>query len=102
MSFVVSGTVLLTVQAEDGSRTEVERLEEGSFLGQSTLIRHPVKGFSFALDEVTLVRVGRNAIEKVVQKNPLLLQEFGRSIDERRATVVRALADAPAEEDHTV
>jgi hypothetical protein len=39
-----------------------------------------------------VVRVQRDAIEKVVQRNPLLLQEFGRSIEERRATVFRALA----------
>lgn len=94
MSFVVSGTVRLTADADDGSRTEVGTLEEGAFLGQSTLVRHPVVGSAFALDEVTLVRIDRDAIERVVQHNPLLLQEFGRSIDERRATILRALAEA--------
>ena len=94
MSFIISGTVLLTAEAEDGTRTEVCTLESGAYLGQSTLIRHPVTGSSFAYDEVTLIRVERDAIERVVQRNPLLLQEFGRSIDERRASVLRALADA--------
>ena len=91
MSFITSGTVLLTAEAPDGSRTEVGTLETGSYLGHSTLIRHPVTGSSFALDEVTLVKVDRDAIEKVVQNNPQLLQEFGRSIDERRARVLQAI-----------
>jgi small-conductance mechanosensitive channel len=95
MSFIVSGTVLLTADAGDGSRTEAGTLEQGCYIGQSTLVRHPVPGSCIARDEVTVVRVHRDAIEKVVQRNPLLLQEFGRSIEERRATVLRALAEAP-------
>ena len=91
MSFIMSGTVLLTADGEEGARTEVGTLEEGSYLGHSTLIRHPVVGSAFALDEVTLIKVHRDAIEKVVQNNPLLLQEFGRSIDERRARVLQVL-----------
>lgn len=98
MSFVISGVVLLTVAAGGESRTEVTRLEEGAYLGQSTLVRHPVAGSYFALDEVSLVRVRREAIERVVQNNPVLLQEFGRSIDERRATVLRAMTADPVDE----
>ncbi len=95
MSFVVSGTVLLTADAADGSRTEVGSLEEGAYLGQTTLIRHPSIYSAWALDEVTLVRVDRDAIETVVQNNPILLQEFGRSIEERTRKVLRALAPEP-------
>ncbi|MFM9035464.1 MAG: mechanosensitive ion channel family protein [Mycobacterium sp.] len=98
MSFVISGVVLLTVAAGSGSRTEVTRLEEGAYLGQSTLVRHPVVGSYFALDEVALVRVRREAIERVVQNNPVLLQEFGRSMDERRATVLRAMTGDAVDE----
>ena len=101
MSFIMSGTVLLTAEAPDGSRTEVGTLEEGSYLGHSTLIRHPTVGSSFALDEVTLIRVHRDAIEKVVQNNPQLLQEFGRAIDERRARVLRVV-EPEADEDSAV
>jgi len=98
MSFIMAGTVMLTADAADGSRTEVGTLEEGSYFGHSTLIRHPTVGSAFAVDEVTLVRVDRDAIEKVVQHNPQLLQEFGRAIDERRTRVLRAL-DPEAHED---
>lgn len=97
MSFIMAGTVLLTADAKDGTRTEVGRIESGGFLGQSTLIRQPVTGSTFALDEVTLVHVERDAIERVVQKSPALLNEFGRSIDEWRAAVLRIDATtAPA------
>jgi small-conductance mechanosensitive channel len=98
MSFIISGSVLIAAVAEDGTRTEVGTVEEGSFLGQSALTRQPVAGSSFALDEVTVVRVQRDAIEKVVQRSPLLLQEFGRSIEERRARVLRALSDSESED----
>ena len=93
VSFIISGEVVLTAVAEDGSRTVANTLEEGSFLGQSTLIRHPVPGSTFAVDEVTVIRIEREGIEPVVQRNPALLQEFGRSIDERRAEVARVIAE---------
>ncbi|MGV0991991.1 MAG: mechanosensitive ion channel family protein [Mycobacterium sp.] len=93
VSFIITGTAIFTADAEDGSRTEAGTLEEGSFLGQSTLIRNPAAGSYFAVDEVTLIRVEREAIERVVHHNPLLLQEFGRAIDERRAAVVRVTAE---------
>lgn len=92
VSFIVSGRVLLIADGQDGSRAEVGTLERGTFLGQSTLTRQPSVASAFAVDEVTVVRVERDAIEAVVQKNPLLLKEFGRSIDERSALVLRALA----------
>ncbi len=97
MWFLIAGTVVFTADADDGTRTEVGSVGAGSFIGQSALIRQPVNGSTFAYDEVTVVRVERDAIELVVQKNPLLLQEFGRSLDERRTSVQRALADGPGE-----
>ena len=99
VSFIITGKVLLTATGEDGSRNEVSVLEEGSFLGQSTLIRHPVAGSAFAIDEVLLIRIEREAIERVVQRNPVLLQEFGRSIDERRADFRRAMSASNPESD---
>jgi len=91
MMFIVAGQVQLTADAEDGSEVIVGSLEEGSFLGQTTLTRQPVIDSSYAVDEVTVVRVGREQIEAIVDQNPLLLQELGRSIEERRAHVLRAL-----------
>ena len=66
--------------------------EDGSYLGQSTLTRQPVIGNAHALDEVTVVHVERDHIETVVQRNPVLLQEFGRVIEDRRAHARRLLS----------
>ena len=91
VSFIVSGTVVLVAEAADESRTEISRLDEGSFFGQSSLVRHSVLDSAYALDEVTVVRVEREVIEEVVQRNPMLLEKFGRIIAERRAAATQAL-----------
>lgn len=90
--FIAAGKVLLTADAGDGSFTEVGTIDRGSFLGQSALIRHPVVGSYFAFDEVTVVRVDREAIGAVVKGNPQLLAEFSRSIDERRSKMLGVLS----------
>lgn len=92
MTFIVSGRVRLTANANDGSEVPVGVLEEGSFLGQSMLTRQPVIGWAYALDEVTVVQVDRDRMETLIHQNQLLLQEFGRTIEERRASVFRVLA----------
>ena len=97
VSFILSGQVLLTADT-DGSRRDVDTLERGSFLGHSALIRHPVTGSAFAVDEVTVIRVAREGMEDVVTANPALLQEFGRAIDERRARVLNVLAEKEVEQ----
>ena len=98
VSFILSGAVVLTAENADGAQTEISRLEEGSFFGQSALVRHSVIDSVYALDEVTVVRVAREAIEEVVQQNPLLLEKFGRTIAERRAAVVQALEESSTEQ----
>jgi small-conductance mechanosensitive channel len=94
MTFIVSGRVRLTGAADDGTEISIGTLDEGGFLGQSTLTRQPVIGNARAIDEVTVVHVDRDYIETLVQRNPLLLQEFGRAIEERRANARKVLATA--------
>ena len=69
-------------------------LEEGDFLGQTALTREPVAAGAYALDEVTVLQIDREHIEELVARKPVLLQEIGRAIEERRANVRRALAAA--------
>ena len=69
-------------------------LEEGDFLGQTTLTREPVRASARALDEVTVLQLGREQIEELVGRKPVLLQEIGRAIDDRRADVRRAISAA--------
>lgn len=92
MLFVVNGRVRLTIAGPDGSIIPVRTLEEGDFLGQTTLTREPVAAGAYAIDEVTVLQIDRKHIEDLVLQKPVLLQEIGRAIEERRADVRRVLA----------
>jgi small-conductance mechanosensitive channel/CRP-like cAMP-binding protein len=90
MAFLITGSVRLTTIAEDGSVVPVGALQEGSFLGVNTLTRQPNLSGAYALEEVTALEVDREHLEDLVMRNPLLLQELGRILDERRKKTSRA------------
>jgi small-conductance mechanosensitive channel len=94
MSFVVNGRVRLVVTGDDGAVLPVRTLEEGDFIGQTTLTREPVAAAAYALEEVTVLQIEREHIEELVARKPLLLQDIGRAIEERRDSFRRALAAA--------
>lgn len=94
MIFIVNGRVRLVASGDDGSVIPVRTLEEGDFLGQTALTREPVSASAYALDEVTVLAFEREHIEELVARKPVLLQEIGRSIDDRRADVRRAISAA--------
>jgi CRP-like cAMP-binding protein len=72
----------------------IRTLDEGAFLGQTTLTREPVAASAYALGEVTVLQIDREHIEELVARKPLLLQDIGRAIEERRANVGQVLAAA--------
>jgi small-conductance mechanosensitive channel len=94
MTFIVNGRVRLVANGEDGSVIPVRTLEEGDFLGQTALTREPVSASAYALDEVTVLQLEREHIEALVARKPVLLQDIGRSIEDRRADVRRAISAA--------
>ncbi|MBW0011636.1 mechanosensitive ion channel family protein [Mycobacterium sp.] len=87
MTFLVAGSVQLTATADDGSVVPVSTLFEGSFLGLTALTRQPNMGTAYALEEVTALEIDREDIEHLVTREPLLLQNFGRILEERRSKV---------------
>ena len=91
MSFIVNGRVRLVVNGDDGVVIPVRILNEGDFLGQTTLTREPVTASAYAVQEVTMLEIDRAHVEDLVGRKPLLLQDIGRAIEERRATVRRTL-----------
>jgi len=93
MTFIVSGRVRVTAPSDDGSIVTITTLDAGSFLGQTALTRQPVLADAQALGEVTALQIGREHIERVLQAKPLLLQELGRLIEERRSHVKQAMAE---------
>ncbi len=94
MTFVVAGTVQLAVADADDLFLPVLTLEQGDFLGQTALTREPVITTAYALTEVTVAQFDRECIEDLVARKPVLLQDIGRAIEERRASVKQALGAA--------
>lgn len=94
MSFIVNGRVRLVATTEDGGLVTVRIVDEGDFIGSTALTREPVASSAFAVDEVTVLQVEREHMEHLVLGKPLLLQEIGRTIEERQQEVQRALAAA--------
>lgn len=89
MTFLVAGSIRLTLTSEDGSITELNTLEEGAFIGLTTLTRQPNLSDAYASEEVTAVEIDREHLERLVMHKPLLLQDLGRIIEERRSQVSR-------------
>lgn len=87
MTFLVEGSIRLTTTTEDGSVVPLSALEEGSFMGLSSLTRQPSLSGAYALEEVTAVEIDREHIEDLVLRTPLLLQDLGRIIEDRRKDV---------------
>jgi small-conductance mechanosensitive channel len=94
MTFLVNGRIHLSVTDEDGVVVPIRTLDEGDFIGQTTLTREPVLADAIALGEVTVLQLEREDIEELVGRKPLLLQEIGRAIENRHASVKKALASA--------
>jgi small-conductance mechanosensitive channel len=90
MTFLITGSVQLTATTKDGAVVEVSTLGEGSFFGLSALTRQPNLAGACALEEVTALEIDREHIEGLVMRKPLLLQEFGRILEERRKESSRA------------
>jgi small-conductance mechanosensitive channel len=90
MTFLVAGRVQLTATADDGSVVPISTLEEGSFLGLTALTRQPNMASAYALEEVTALEIAREHLEPLVMREPLLLQNFGRILDERQSKVREA------------
>ncbi|MEB4211871.1 mechanosensitive ion channel family protein [Mycobacterium sp. 94-17] len=92
MTFLIEGSVRLTATTADGAVVAVSILDQGSFLGLTALTRQPNLSDALAVDEVTALEIDRDHLVQLVMDKPLLLQDLGRTIDERRARVQEATA----------
>ena len=88
--FLTAGQVRLAVPAAGGVETPVTTLGHGALLGLNALTREPNRAVAAALDEVTVLEIGREHIERFVAGKPALLADLGRMIDDRRAAIARA------------
>jgi CRP-like cAMP-binding protein len=90
MTFLVAGRVQLIATADDGTILPISTLAEGAFLGLTALTRQPNLASAYALEEVTALVIDREHIEHLVMRAPMLLQNFGRILEERRSKVRNA------------
>src|SRR6185437_4486504 len=67
MTFLIKGSIRRTTMNDDGSVVQL------SLAG------------AYALEEVTALEIDREHIEDLVLRTPLLLQELGRIIEDRRS-----------------
>lgn len=58
----------------------------------TALTRQPNLSDAQAIGEVTALEIDRERLVELVTGKPLLLQDLGRAIDERRARVQEAMA----------
>ncbi|MFV0493932.1 mechanosensitive ion channel domain-containing protein [Mycobacterium sp.] len=91
VTFIVSGTLQLTVTDDAGSVVPVGTLRGGSFIGITALTRQPNLAGAYALEEVTVLEIDREHIEKIVMERPALLKDLGRLIEERQSKAQRAI-----------
>lgn len=94
MTFLVLGQIQVTVTGDGGAVVPVRVLDEGDFLGQTALTREGSLASAYAIGETTVLQVDRDFLEELVARNPRLLHEIGRVIEERRADVRQALVAA--------
>ena len=92
MTFVLKGRVRLSITSDDGTVRQVRTLNEGDFLGQTTLTREPAITTASAVGEVTALEIDRKHVAELVVHKPELLQDIGRVIDERRDEARGAVA----------
>jgi CRP-like cAMP-binding protein len=90
MTFLVAGRVQLIATADDGTILPISTLAEGAFLGLTALTRQPNLASAYALEEVTALVIDREHIEHLVMRAPMLLQNFGHILEERRSKVRNA------------
>ena len=93
MAFLVAGRVRLTATVEGGSLISVGTLEEGAFLGQTALTGSRCSPGRMPSTRSPCCKSTAH-MEELVLRKPLLLQEIGRAIEDRRANVLRVLAMA--------
>lgn len=74
--------------AENGKNISLGNLHEGKFFGEMALLTgEPRSATVSAIDEAEVFEIGHEAVEKLFQANPYLVEALSHSIAERRAAL---------------
>ncbi len=96
VGFITAGSVGMIVYADDGRELPLGSLGVGDYIGGTSLTRQRMITGVVALADTTIVAVGRDAMNRVVQNNPRLARQIGGAIEMRRKAATDALAEAAA------
>ena len=84
----------MLIRAEDGRQLPLGTLGVGDYLGATALTRQRMIVGMVALTDVTIIAVGREAMEQVVRVDHRFARQIGDVIDLRRKAAKEALAAA--------
>jgi small-conductance mechanosensitive channel/CRP-like cAMP-binding protein len=98
--FVVSlGSVDVRVDSNGIQRT-INRLGEGAFFGEMALFTgEPRTAHVVAADETEVLEIGHDAMKRLFQTNPDLVEALSHTINERRAGLLANASVPPGDED---
>ncbi len=94
VGFITEGRIGMFVPAEGGRRLGLGELGPGDFIGGTSLTRQRMITGVVALSDTTIVAVGRDAMDAVVQQDPRLARQIGEAIEMRRRAAREALSEA--------
>ena len=99
MFVVHRGSVDVRVDANGTPRT-IKRLGEGDFFGEMALFTgEPRTANVVAAEETEVLEIGHDAMRRLFQTNPDLVEALSHTINERRAALAASAPAAPGEEE---
>ena len=93
MGFITEGKVAMFAATPDGGRIPLGDLEAGDYIGGTSLTRQKMAVGVYALTDVTIVAVSRDAMNLIVQQDHRLARQIGDAIEMRRRAAREALAE---------
>jgi small-conductance mechanosensitive channel len=85
LHLIVSGTVGLSVRDASGGERDVATLAPGEYFGEKTFLSgHTSDMTATALEDVELVVLDEDAVDRLLDQHPGLAHEFGAVLESRR------------------
>ena len=92
--YIQSGKIKILVTSEQGKEAVIAILETGDFFGEGCLIGQPLRlATATAITDCTIMRIGKAAMVRVMQDEPLFAQKFMHHLLTRNSRVEEDLVD---------
>jgi CRP/FNR family transcriptional regulator, cyclic AMP receptor protein len=92
--YIQRGKLKILVTSEQGKEAVIAILETGDFFGEGCLIGQPLRlATATAITDCTIMRIGKAAMIRVMQDEPLFAQKFMHHLLTRNSRVEEDLVD---------